>query len=73
MFYALLSVLLALPISILGIGNRDMLVTGLFPALGSKPDAGIVSSCFHFGDSLPIALIGGLVQLREVVRRRSSH
>jgi len=57
----------------LGVGNRNVPVTGLFTASGPKPDAGIAFSCLQLGDSLPIALIGVVVQSRKVFRRRASH
>lgn len=72
-FYALLSVLLALPISISGVGVRDVLAAGMFTSFGLNPESGVAFSWLQLGLSLPIALIGGLIQLREVFRRRASN
>jgi hypothetical protein len=72
-FYALLSVLLALPISISGVGVRDVLAAGMFGAFSLNPEAGVAFSWLQLGLSLPVALIGGLIQVREVVRRRSAN
>lgn len=68
-FYALLSVLLALPISISGVGVRDVLAAGMFTSFGLNPESGVAFSWLQLGLGLPIALIGGIIQLREVFRR----
>ncbi len=72
-FYALLSVLLALPISISGVGVRDVLAAGMFTAFSLNPESGVAFSWLQLGLSLPVALIGGLIQLREVFRRNHLH
>ena len=72
-FYALLSVLLALPISISGVGVRDVLAAGMFSAFSLNPESGVAFSWLQLGLGLPVALIGGLIQLREVFRRRASN
>jgi uncharacterized protein (TIRG00374 family) len=72
-FYALLSVLLALPISISGVGVRDVLAAGMFTSFGLNPESGVAFSWLQLGLGLPIALIGGLIQLWEVFRRRASN
>jgi len=72
-FYALLSVLLALPISISGVGVRDVLAAGMFTAFSLNPESGVAFSWLQLGLSLPVALIGGIIQLREVFRRSHPH
>jgi hypothetical protein len=72
-FYALLSVLLALPISISGVGVRDVLAAGMFTSFGLNPESGVAFSWLQLGLGLPVALIGGLIQLREVFRRSHPH
>lgn len=68
-FYPMLSVLLALPVSISGVGVRDVFSAGMFTAFGLHPEAGVAFSWLQLGLSLPIALVGGLIQLWEVFGR----
>jgi uncharacterized protein (TIRG00374 family) len=72
-FYALLSVFLALPISISGVGVRDVLAAGMFTAFSLNPESGVAFSWLQLGLTLPVALIGGIIQLREVFRRSHPH
>jgi len=68
-FYPMLSVLLALPVSISGVGVRDVFSAAMFAAFGLSPEAG-AASWLQLGLSLPVALVGGLIQLWEVVARK---
>jgi hypothetical protein len=71
-FYPLLSVLLALPVSVSGIGIRDVFAAGMFTAFGLKAEAGVAFSWLLLGLSIPNALVGGAIQLRELFRRRAT-
>jgi len=69
-FYPMLSVLLALPVSISGVGVRDVFSAAMFAAFGLSPEAGVAFSWLQLGLSVPVALVGGLIQLWEVVARK---
>jgi len=71
-FYPMLSVLLALPVSISGVGVRDVFSAAMFTAFGLSPEAGVAFSWLHLGLGVPVALVGGLIQLWEVVARKKS-
>ncbi len=70
-FYPLLSVVLALPVSISGVGVRDVFAASMFTAFSLNPESGVAFSWLLLGLSIPNALIGGLVQLWEMFRRRT--
>lgn len=70
-FYSLLSVLLALPVSISGLGVRDVFAASIFTAFGLNPESGVAFSWLLLGLSIPSALIGGAIQLWEMFRRRA--
>jgi hypothetical protein len=67
--YPLLSLLLAVPISISGIGVRDVFLVGFFGAFGLNAESGAAFSWLLLGLSLPTVAIGALIQLWEVFRR----
>lgn len=71
-FYPLLSVLLALPVSISGVGVRDVFAASMFTAFGLNPESGVAFSWLLLGLSIPSALIGGGIQLWEMFRRRAT-
>ena len=68
-FYFSLSVLVSLPISISGVGVRDVLAATLFTAFGLNPESGVAFSWLLLGLNLPNALVGGAIQLWEIFRR----
>jgi glycosyltransferase 2 family protein len=68
--YPMLSLLLAVPVSVSGIGVRDVFIFSLFKTFGLNPASGVAFSWLLLGLSVPIVAIGGLIQLGEVFRRR---
>ena len=68
--YPMLSLLLAAPISISGIGVRDIFLFALFRTFGLNPDSGVAFSWLLLGLGLLPASVGGLIQLWEIFRRR---
>lgn len=71
-FYPLLSGLLALPVSISGVGVRDVFAASMFAAFGLDPEAGVAFSWLLLGLSIPSVLVGGAIQLAELFRRPST-
>ena len=71
-FYPMLSVLLALPVSVSGVGMRDVFAASMFTAFGLNPESGVAFSWLLLGLSVPNALIGGCLQLWEMFHRRSA-
>ncbi len=71
-FYPMLSVLLALPVSVSGVGVRDVFAASMFTAFGLNPESGVAFSWLLLGLSVPNALIGGCLQLWEMFHRRSA-
>ncbi|HWA08464.1 MAG TPA: lysylphosphatidylglycerol synthase transmembrane domain-containing protein [Opitutaceae bacterium] len=71
-FYPLLSVLLALPLSVSGIGVRDVFAASMFTVFGLRPDSGVAFSWLLLGLSVPTALVGGCIQLWEMFHRGST-
>jgi hypothetical protein len=71
-FYPLLSVLLALPVSISGVGVRDVFAAGMFTAFGLNAASGVAFSWLLLALSIPNAFVGGVIQLTEVFRRRTT-
>lgn len=71
-FYPLLSGLLALPVSISGIGVRDVFALGMFSAFGLEPTAAVAFSWLLLAMSVPNALVGGVIQLYEFFRHGKS-
>jgi uncharacterized membrane protein YbhN (UPF0104 family) len=69
-FYPLLSTLLALPVSVSGVGVRDVFAASMFTAFGLNPESGVAFSWLLLGMSVPSILIGGGVQLWEIFHRR---
>jgi uncharacterized protein (TIRG00374 family) len=69
--YPMLSLLLAVPVSVSGIGVRDVFVFTLFKTFGLNSAAGVAFSWLLLGLSFPTIAIGGLIQLWEVFRRRN--
>jgi uncharacterized protein (TIRG00374 family) len=68
--YPMLSLLLAVPVSVSGIGVRDVFVFTLFKTFGLDPAAGVAFSWLLLGLSLPVVAVGGLIQLGEVFHQR---
>ncbi len=71
-FYPLLSVLLALPVSISGVGVRDVFAASMFTAFGLSAGSGVAFSWLLLGLSIPNALVGGAIQLRELFHQRTT-
>lgn len=71
-FYPLLTCLLALPVSVSGVGVRDVFAASMFTAFGLNPESGVAFSWLLLGLSVPNALIGGGIQLWEIFRRRTA-
>ena len=69
-FYPLLSVLLALPISVSGVGVRDVFSASMFATFGLGAASGVAFSWLLLGLSVPSVLVGGGVQCWEVFSRR---
>jgi hypothetical protein len=65
LFYPLLSGLLALPVSISGVGLRDVFSAGMFTAFGLGAEPGVAFSWLLLAMAVPNALIGGAIQLGE--------
>jgi uncharacterized protein (TIRG00374 family) len=70
-FYPLLSVLLALPISVSGVGVRDVFAASMFAAFGLGAASGVAFSWLLLGLSVPNVLVGGAVQCWEIFSRRA--
>jgi len=68
-FYSLLSVLLALPVSISGVGVREVFAASIFTGFGMNPEAGVAFSWVLLGLSIPNALVGATIQCWEIFRR----
>ena len=68
-FYSLLSVVLVIPVSVSGVGVRDVAAAGIFTAFGLKAPAGVAFSWAILLVSLPNVLIGGLIQIWELFHR----
>lgn len=71
LFYPLLSGLLVLPVSVSGIGVRDVFAASMFTAFGLNPEAGVAFSWLLLGLGIPNALIGGCIQLWEMFHRHT--
>ena len=71
-FYPLLSTLLALPVSVSGVGVRDVFAASMFTAFGLSAESGVAFSWLLLGLGIPNALAGGLIQLWELVNRRAA-
>lgn len=71
-FYPMLSVLLALPVSVSGVGVRDVFSASIFTAFGLNPESGVAFSWLLLGLSIPNVLAGGTIQLWEVFRHHAS-
>lgn len=69
-FYALLSVLLALPVSISGIGVRDVFAASIFNSFGLDPASGVAFSWLLLALSTPNIAIGAGIQVLEIFWRR---
>jgi glycosyltransferase 2 family protein len=67
--YPLLSLLLAVPISISGIGVRDVFLVTFFRAFGLNAESGAAFSWLLLGLSVPSVAVGALIQLWEVFRK----
>jgi len=65
-FYSLLSVILTLPVSISGIGLRDVFSATVFTAFGYRADAGVAFSWLLLVIVLPSVAAGGFIQLWEL-------
>ncbi|HVW20811.1 MAG TPA: lysylphosphatidylglycerol synthase transmembrane domain-containing protein [Opitutaceae bacterium] len=68
LLYPLLCLLLAAPVSISGIGVRDVFFFGLFRVFGFTPAAGVAFSWLVFAWSIPVIAAGGLLQIWETLR-----
>lgn len=69
-FYPLLSTLLALPVSVSGVGVRDVFAASMFTAFGMNSASGVAFSWLLLAMSIPNMLIGGGIQCWEIFRRR---
>lgn len=69
MFYPLLSGLLALPVSISGVGVRDAFSASMFTVFGLGAESGIAFSWLLLAMSAPNVLLGGGIQLYELFAR----
>jgi uncharacterized protein (TIRG00374 family) len=67
-FYASMSVIVMVPISISGLGLRDWFSLGFFTALGLAGETGVAFSWISLGVGILVALLGGLIQLWEIFR-----
>jgi uncharacterized protein (TIRG00374 family) len=68
--YAIVQIVLMVPISISGIGLRDATIALLFVTYGLSAEAGIALSWLTLLASVPNLLIGGSIQIAEVYRTR---
>ena len=69
-FYPLLTCLLALPVSVSGVGVRDVFAASMFAAFSLDPESGVAFSWLLLGLGVPNILIGGGLQLWEIFHRR---
>lgn len=67
--YPVLSVMLLVPVSISGIGVRDATLAALFGLFGLSLAAGVALSWLSLLATIPNLLIGGAIQLWEMMRR----
>lgn len=72
MFYPLLSFLLALPVSVSGVGVRDVFAAGMFTAFHLNPSSGVAFSWLLLAVGIPNAFVGGGIQLWEMFHRRAA-
>jgi hypothetical protein len=68
-FYSLLSVLLALPISISGVGVRDVFSASMFTVFGLGAESGVAFSWLLLTMNTPNVLLGGCIQFYELFAR----
>jgi glycosyltransferase 2 family protein len=68
--YSVLSVVTMLPISISGVGVRDIVAAGLFTVFGFHSEAGIAFAWIVLAINIPMVAIGGLVQCYELFANR---
>lgn len=69
MFYPLLSGLLALPVSISGVGVRDVFSASMFTVFGLGAESGVAFSWLLLAMSAPNVLLGGGIQFYELFTR----
>jgi uncharacterized membrane protein YbhN (UPF0104 family) len=69
MVYPMMSLVLAVPISVSGIGVRDVFIFTLFKVHGLNPESGIAFSWLLLGLSIPTIAAGALIQLWETFHR----
>ena len=67
-YYPLLSGLLALPVSMSGVGVRDIFSATMFTSFGLHPESGVALSWLLLGLSIPNLLVGAAIQLWEIFR-----
>jgi uncharacterized protein (TIRG00374 family) len=68
--YAIVQIVLMVPISISGIGLRDATIALLFVTYGLSAEAGLALSWLTLLASVPNLIIGGTIQIAEVCRTR---
>lgn len=73
MFYPLLSGLLALPVSISGVGVRDAFSVSMFTVFGFGAEPGVAFSWLLLAMSVPNILLGGGIQCYELFTRHTGN
>jgi glycosyltransferase 2 family protein len=71
LFYPLLSGLLALPVSISGVGVRDAFSASMFSLFGLGTESGVAFSWLLLAMSIPNVLFGGAIQGYELFTRET--
>jgi uncharacterized membrane protein YbhN (UPF0104 family) len=71
-FYPMLTFVLAIPVSISGVGVRDAFSAAIFTAFGLNPAAGVAFSWLLLLFGILSGLIGGCIQLFEMFRRSAT-
>jgi glycosyltransferase 2 family protein len=68
--YPVISVMVLMPISISGIGVRDVTLVILFTLFGLPPASGVAMSWLALFATVPNIIIGGTIQLLEIYKKR---
>lgn len=69
--YPILSVAVMLPITVSGIGVREIVMIGCFAIFGLGKEAAVAQAWLAILMAVPIVILGALIQLREVFARRA--